>query len=271
MTMTMRRLLVVLALVGLVLVGTALANKKAAAAPAAAAAASEADEDFEGSSSSASSSSTGGSAQFYKIEGRLLPGAGAGAAGSAEANTQLHSSATSARVILYGNGGQQEVIATKDGTFHINDVPPGAYLLEAVSNSWSYPKVRVDVSSRQSGKIKARVSSETQVGQALAYPLQLVPIGPMKFVEDRPGFQIFSLLKNPMVLMIGVTLLMTVLLPRLMTPDTMKELQPNQPQTNQPDPAQLLNKWLDGTKKVVVAPPAGSSASASGGKRKSNN
>jgi hypothetical protein len=51
----------------------------------------------------------------------------------------------------------------------------------------------------------------------------------------------------------------------------MKELQPNQPQTNQPDPAQLLNKWLDSTKKVVVAPPAGSSASASGGKKKSNN
>lgn len=87
----------------------------------------------------------------------------------------------------------------------------------------------------------------TQVGQTLAYPLNLVPLGPMKFIEvllhrpnerrsephqsnvvrqrgmsanqsqERPGFQIFSLLKNPMVLMIGVTLLMTVLLPKLMS------------------------------------------------------
>ncbi len=47
----------------------------------------------------------------------------------------------------------------------------------------------------------------------------------------------------------------------------MKELQTNQPQTNQPDPAQLLNKWLDSTKKVVVAPATNTSG---GGKKKSN-
>jgi len=50
--------------------------------------------------------------------------------------------------------------------------------------------------------------------------------------------------------------------------DAMKELQTNQPQTNQPDPAQLLNKWLDSTKKVVVAPATNTSG---GGKKKSNN
>lgn len=239
------RWLLALALLALVL-GVS-ANKKAAPVEAA-------EEDFEGASTSSAS------AKFYVIEGHLLPGS--------LPEGQAVPSSSPARVILYGNGGQQEVLATKDGSFHINDVPPGAYLLEVISNSWSYPKVRVDVSSRQSGKIKAKVSSETQVGQTLAYPLNLVPLGPMKFIEERPGFQIFSLLKNPMVLMIGVTLLMTVLLPKLMTADAMKELQTNQPQTNQPDPAQLLNKWLDSTKKVVVAPATNTSG---GGKKKSNN
>lgn len=91
------RWLLALALLGLVL--GASANKKAAPVEAA-------EEDFEGASTSSSTS-----AKFYVIEGHLLPGS--------VPEGQAVPSSSIARVILYGNGGQQEVLATKDGFFHM--------------------------------------------------------------------------------------------------------------------------------------------------------
>src|SRR5690348_1868666 len=91
------RWLLALALLGLVL--GASANTKAAPVEAA-------EEDFEGASTSSSAST-----KFYVIEGHLLPGS--------VPEGQAAPSSLPARVILYGNGGQQEVLATKDGSFHM--------------------------------------------------------------------------------------------------------------------------------------------------------
>lgn len=90
------RWLLALALLALVL--GASANKKAAPVEAA-------EEDFEGASTSSAS------AKFYVIEGHLLP--------ASVPEGQAVPSSSPARVILYGNGGQQEVLATKDGSFHM--------------------------------------------------------------------------------------------------------------------------------------------------------
>ena len=187
------RWLLALALLGLVL--GASANKKAAPVEAA-------EEDFEGASTSSSTS-----AKFYVIEGHLLPGS--------VPEGQAVPSSSLARVILYGNGGQQEVLATKDGFFHMYAIiaflprqsnllmklctlqqrrssrrlpsrghlqllvlPQGApvaccslswqesctcSLLLTRCVGWALDQVLVDGSSRQSGKNKAKVSSETQV------------------------------------------------------------------------------------------------------------
>ena len=74
--------------------------------------------------------------------------------------------------------------------------------------------VRVDVSAKSAGKIRAIL---THTKEAIALPITLEPIlVKPKWFEVRPPFQWTSMLMNPMVMMMGVTLLLMVAMPKMM-------------------------------------------------------
>merc|ERR1712129_644722 len=113
----------------------------------------------------------------------------------------------------------------QDGSFVFLTVAPGSYLLEVhdVHNVW--PMVRVDVSAKSSGKIRAML---THTKDPLALPITLEPVlvKPQWF-EVRPPFQWTSMLMNPMVLMMGVTLLIMFAMPKMMAnmdPEQLEEM-----------------------------------------------
>ena len=131
--------------------------------------------------------------QRLVVDGRLVTG------------SALHE----VRVVL--NDGEYTAVPRQDGSFVFHTAAPGSYLLEVhdVHNVW--PMVRVDVSAKSSGKIRAML---THSKDPLALPLTLEPVlvKPQWF-EVRPPFQWTSMLMNPMVMMMGVTLLIMVVPP----------------------------------------------------------
>ena len=142
------------------------------------------------------------------VEGRLNTG------------TALHE----VRLVL--NDGQYVAVPRQDGTFVFHAVMPGSYLLEVhdVHNLW--PTVRLDVSAKKAGKVQAMLSHNKQL---LPFPMPLEPlvVKPTHF-EVRPPFQWTGMLMNPMFIMMGVTLLLMVAMPKMMAnmdPEQLKEMQ----------------------------------------------
>lgn len=104
-------------------------------------------------------------------------------------------------------------------------VAPGSYLLEVLDTQSVWPTVRLDVSAT-SGKARALL---THSRQPLPFPLPLEPlVAKPTFFEKREGFNWGGMLMNPMVLMMGVTLLIMVVFPKMMAnmdPEQLKEMQ----------------------------------------------
>jgi len=62
----------------------------------------------------------------------------------------------------------------------------------------------------------------------MTYPLRIEPEGINQYFMIREGFSIMSLLKNPMLIMMGVTLAFTFLIPKMMAsidPEALAEMQ----------------------------------------------
>jgi len=128
------------------------------------------------------------------------------------------------RVVL--NGGLYSAIPRQDGSFVIHSVPAGGYLLEVYDTQRTWPTVRVDVSAKAQGKLRALM---THNRLPLPFPLPLEPlVSNLSFFEKREGFKISSILMNPMAIMMGVTLLIMVAMPKMMQnmdPEQLKEMQ----------------------------------------------
>lgn len=128
------------------------------------------------------------------------------------------------RVVL--NGGAYTAIPRSDGTFFFYAVLPGTYLLEVYDSLSVWPQIRIDVSAKAAGKLRATL---THTRQPLPFPLPIDPlVKKPTFFERREGFQWSSMLMNPMVLMMGVTVLLMVALPNMMKnmdPEQLKEME----------------------------------------------
>jgi len=113
-------------------------------------------------------------------------------------------------IILHGNGGQLFTYTRSDGSFKFQDIPAGVFIIEVASNNYAYPNIRLDISARLSGKVRARYADDST--KAVKYPLRLQPLEPIQYFEERQGFNLASLYKNQMVIMIGL-LLLTMFIP----------------------------------------------------------
>eukprot|EP00324_Dicrateria_rotunda_P000288 CAMPEP_0206153794 /NCGR_PEP_ID=MMETSP1474-20131121/896_1 /ASSEMBLY_ACC=CAM_ASM_001110 /TAXON_ID=97495 /ORGANISM="Imantonia sp., Strain RCC918" /LENGTH=279 /DNA_ID=CAMNT_0053551747 /DNA_START=47 /DNA_END=887 /DNA_ORIENTATION=- len=156
----------------------------------------------------ASSADTGGEPVVSTVDGRL------------NSNLPLDG----VRVVL--NGGAYSAIPRQDGSFQIHSVRPGTYLLEVQDVQSVWPMVRLDVSAKAAGKMRALL---THNRQPVPFPLPLEPlVAKPVFFEKREGFNWAGMLMNPMVLMMGVTLLIMVAFPKMMAnmdPEQLKEMQ----------------------------------------------
>ena len=107
-----------------------------------------------------------------------------------------------------------------------SQVAPGAYLLEVLDTQSVWPTVRLEVTATTPAKARALL---THSRQPLPFPLPLEPlVAKPTFFEKREGFNWSGMLMNPMVIMMGVTVLIMVVFPKMMQnmdPEQLKEMQ----------------------------------------------
>lgn len=129
--------------------------------------------------------------------------------------------------------------STLTGIGFSEGVPAGTHLLEVVALGYFFSPVRVDVSSRLPGQIRA---SYVEGPRRVSDSLVLEPLREENYYEIREPFSMLGLLKSPMGLMIGFMVICVFLLPMLMDsidPEEMKRLQ--EAQRSNPSPlAQLM-------------------------------
>ncbi|KAG0591713.1 hypothetical protein KC19_1G195600 [Ceratodon purpureus] len=120
------------------------------------------------------------------------------------------SKASNAKVIL--NGGEQVSLIGTDGWFAFERVPAGTQLVEvATALGYFFPPVRVDVSSRLRGEVRA--SYVEKPDRRISNSLVLEPLREENYYEIRTG--IMDLLKSRMFLRIGFSIVSIVVFPML--------------------------------------------------------
>ncbi|XP_005091223.3 ER membrane protein complex subunit 7 [Aplysia californica] len=167
------------------------------------------------------------------------------------------------------DGGEYLGFVRTDGTFVVNGVPSGSYIVEIANPNALFEALRVDITSK--GKMRARRVNFLQPNlvKTVSYPLEFRERGKPVYFQKREQWRLTDFLFNPMVLTMIVPLLLIMVLPKLMNAadaDTQKEMQTqmnalnNRP--NMPDPAELLSNFFSGgaaAKKAVKAKPSSSS------------
>ena len=99
------------------------------------------------------------------------------------------------------DGGKYVGLLKSDGSFTVNGVPPGSYIVEAISPNYMFEPVRVDISGRAKGKIRARKANFLQNSAVVTmpYPLKFRASEQAAFFEKREKWRVTEMLFNPMV------------------------------------------------------------------------
>ncbi|KAF9214821.1 hypothetical protein BGZ59_002881 [Podila verticillata] len=156
------------------------------------------------------------------------------------------------RVVL--SGGEYSAMVSKEGRFTFPNVPEGSYLLEVQSSQYIYPTLKVIVAAKESRAFMVTPGADwSNNDNQLQFPLTLTPRAAASFFIPREGFKISHLFANPMMLMMGFSVLMLFVMPKLlsnMDPEAMEEMQgqdaPQMPNFEMPDIAATLAKFSTG-------------------------
>mmetsp|Transcript_81277 Transcript_81277/g.211849 ORF Transcript_81277/g.211849 Transcript_81277/m.211849 type:complete len:207 (-) Transcript_81277:187-807(-) len=122
---------------------------------------------------------------------------------------------SAAKVIL--DGGAVSTLPTSDGYFVINNVNPGPHLLQVVPPRLIFDPVRIEAEDAK-GTIKMSAymaDMEHGRGAKLKYPLGLAPSGMFQYLEKREEFNIMTVFKSPMALIMLFSTGMMFLMPKL--------------------------------------------------------
>lgn len=140
-----------------------------------------------------------------------------------------------ANIQVIWNGGQQKTFVRPDGYFAFQGVMAGTHLIEVFASGYSFSPVRVDVSARLHGQVRA-LAVETR--RYYSDALILEPMREEGYYEKREAWTAMGMMKNPMVMMLGFMAVAVLLLPKLMDsidPEEMKKVQ--EEMRNQPAPS----------------------------------
>ena len=130
------------------------------------------------------------------------------------------------KITVVLNGGQK--IATRpraDGTFGILDVPPGIHFLDTFALGYTFPPITLKLLTN--GKLQAEYAEDPDELPATD-PLRLRPVSTAEYFEARAAASPMAMLKNPMVLMVLMTVLMAWGMPKMienMDPEELKMMQ----------------------------------------------
>ncbi|XP_066941647.1 endoplasmic reticulum membrane protein complex subunit 7 [Macrobrachium rosenbergii] len=173
----------------------------------------------------------------YRIEGKVI---------RPDASSQLSPSEWFASTKVFTNSGHYGFLR-EDGSFVINNVPSGSYVVHVMNPTYMYEALRVDIN--QKGKIRARAVNHIQPSNVvqMPHPLRMKSVGPYRYYMQREQWRITDFLMNPMVLMTVLPLALMMILPRLNDPETRKEMEQIQaPKLETPELSEIMTSLFGG-------------------------
>jgi len=110
------------------------------------------------------------------------------------------------KATLSGNHVHYSTLVRQDGKFVFDGVLPGAYFLEVTSRYFAFEPLRVDVSKKQQGLVKAK---KIVFNKPVPYPLALSPVAQTMFFEPERQLDITSyIFGNKMIWIVAAMTLM---------------------------------------------------------------
>ncbi|KAK6745687.1 hypothetical protein RB195_012043 [Necator americanus] len=165
--------------------------------------------------------------------------------------------AANSRVLL--NHGEYIGFVREDGSFVVDNVASGSYIVQVENVDFVFEPIRVDITAK--GKIRARKLTVLQpnVVNQLPYPLKLSAREATRYFRKREEWRITDMLFNPMVLMLVVPLIIMLIIPKMTAndPQLQKEISEMQmPKLDMPDVSEMMANLFGGgapkTKKKAV-------------------
>lgn len=141
----------------------------------------------------------------------------------------------------------------QDGSFMVNDLPSGSYILEVENADFLFESFRIDITNK--GKIRARKLNLLQPNAVMTvpYPVKISARQPMRYFRKREEWRVTDVLMNPMIIMLIVAFLLMLVTPKLAAqdPQMQKEIQNIQlPKVEMPDVSDMLANVF-GSKKTT--------------------
>jgi len=126
----------------------------------------------------------------------------------------------STKLILHGgsNGEPIKTSPLSNGKFEFINIGEGSYFLQVAHPTLAFDPIQVDVVTDKNSNTKITahlVDAQHRKGPKLKYPLGLAPSDVSIFFEARETFSVFSLLANPMVLLMAFSGLIMVVMPKM--------------------------------------------------------
>uniref|UniRef100_A0AC34PW65 ER membrane protein complex subunit 7 beta-sandwich domain-containing protein n=1 Tax=Panagrolaimus sp. JU765 TaxID=591449 RepID=A0AC34PW65_9BILA len=162
---------------------------------------------------------------------------------------------TNSRVLV--NYGEYIGFIKDDGSFIVEGVPSGSYIVEVTNVDYIFEPIRYEINSK--GKARARQLNLLQPNnvEVLPIPLVITARQPTRYFRIREEWKVTDVLLNPMVLMLLVAMVLLFLTPRLagQDPELQKEMEKMQmPKMDVPDVAEVFANMFGGGKKTTKKP-----------------
>lgn len=142
------------------------------------------------------------------------------------------------------NNGEYTTYSRKDGSFVIYNVPPGIHQIDVDSKEYHFGQIKVQLLKESMDAPKClEYAFPGAAKRPVKYPLVLNPKGTYQYFQTKKGFSIFSMFKNPMVLMMLFSIGMMVVMPKMMEGmDPEEKAKMRKQMEDQKDPTQMLSQ-----------------------------
>mmetsp|Transcript_24798 Transcript_24798/g.59819 ORF Transcript_24798/g.59819 Transcript_24798/m.59819 type:complete len:255 (-) Transcript_24798:410-1174(-) len=148
--------------------------------------------------------------------------------------------------ITLNDGSTHSTYTQVDGSFVFHRVPPGVHLLDVQSREHHFSQVKIQLLDDSMDSPKCiEYAYPGAPKQAIPHPLELVAHASYEYYEPRQGFSLASIFKNPMMLMMLVSVGGMVLMPKMMEgldPDQKEQMQKQM--AMQQDPSKMLTQMF---------------------------
>lgn len=146
------------------------------------------------------------------------------------------------------NHGEYITYSRDDGSFVIYNVEPGTHQIDIHSSVFHFGQVKVQLLEGFMDTPKClEYSYIGATKHSIPYPLELTAYASHEYFEQRKGFSIFAIFKNPMFMMMLFSVCMMLLMPKMMEGlEPAEKERMKQQMEMQKDPSKMFSQiWGD--------------------------